>query len=354
MSGIVGHVMYAVLAEKAAARRKLAVVPVIRRHFASYLAGAYLGCDIQTLPEAICIDTGKEVGYGTAPLEKSPITGGKVKPWKLTVGSKSYTPREIHTLFYGRSHLVFGWSAAERKETLPWDHLPDFIARVMGDAAELFGPGERQLAYLLGWANHIVGDSLIKSIRPTLSLKLLDGQYTPKNRPIQDLVTFHEIGRKELQLNWRALMTDLAETPVEPVQLHYMRAGKPRGRLAADFRNAWRPDTEPLLRKVLSENRRYQRIRNPRIWKQLKLTKTKTGWNCSDELSRKTGGLSYAEMVELAAKADFRHTLWQVAEAAADLYEQIIARQPLLQKLPKTDGPSWSELTRRWKRKQSR
>ena len=26
---------------------------MIQQHFASYLAGAYLGCDVQTLPEAI-------------------------------------------------------------------------------------------------------------------------------------------------------------------------------------------------------------------------------------------------------------------------------------------------------------
>jgi hypothetical protein len=38
------------------------MVPMIARHGASYLAGADLGCDIQTLPEAICADTGKEVG----------------------------------------------------------------------------------------------------------------------------------------------------------------------------------------------------------------------------------------------------------------------------------------------------
>ena len=77
MSGIIGHVMYAVLGAKAAAARRLPVAPIIQRHWASYLAGAYLGADIQTMPEAICVDTGKEVGYGTVPLEKSPLTGGK-------------------------------------------------------------------------------------------------------------------------------------------------------------------------------------------------------------------------------------------------------------------------------------
>ena len=38
------------------------MVPMIARHGASHQAGAYLGCDIQTLPEAIGADTGKEVG----------------------------------------------------------------------------------------------------------------------------------------------------------------------------------------------------------------------------------------------------------------------------------------------------
>lgn len=53
MSGIVGHMMYAVLGEKAARQRKLPVAPIIQRHYASYLCGSYLGCDIQTLPEAV-------------------------------------------------------------------------------------------------------------------------------------------------------------------------------------------------------------------------------------------------------------------------------------------------------------
>lgn len=53
MSGLVGHTMYGVLGAKAAATRKLPMAPIIGRHFASYLAGAYLGCDVQTMPEAI-------------------------------------------------------------------------------------------------------------------------------------------------------------------------------------------------------------------------------------------------------------------------------------------------------------
>ena len=351
MSGIIGHTMYGVLAAKAAAARKLPVAPILHRHFASYLAGAYLGCDIQTMPEAICVDTGQEVGYGTAPLEKSPITGGRVKPWTLHFENRRYRPREIHTMFYGRSHLVFGWSRAERNNTVPWDHLADYVSDVIGDAIDLFGPGERQLAYLLGWANHVVGDSLIKSVHDGIDLKLLDGKYTPRNRPIQDLVTFHEIGQKELHLNWANLLADLAATPVEPIQFHYMRAAKSRGRLARDFSNAWEPDQEKLLRAVLKENRRYQTIRNPRILKQLKLMRTKRGWQCNAELSRRTGGLSYPEMVELADKADFRHALWQMGTAIADLYEQVVARQPLVQKLPPTDDPGWKELTARWRRK---
>jgi len=47
-SGIIGHVIYAVLALKAAEQRQLAVATAIRRHWASDLAGSYPGCDIQT------------------------------------------------------------------------------------------------------------------------------------------------------------------------------------------------------------------------------------------------------------------------------------------------------------------
>ncbi|MBC8290741.1 MAG: hypothetical protein H8E37_10540 [Planctomycetes bacterium] len=351
MSGIIGHTMYAILAGKAADHRKLPVAPLIHRHYSSFLCGAYLGCDVQTMPEAVCVDTDQDVGYGTAPLEKSPLTGGKVRPWSLDFDGKSFRPREIHRMFYGRAHLVFGWAAAERKQTVPWDHLPDFCAAVVQDAQELFGPGERQLAYLFGWMAHIVGDSLIKSVQPGIELKLLDGKYTPKNRPIQDLVTYHEIGVKELGLNWPALLSDLAGTPVEPIQPHYMRVARPRGELAARFPNAWSPQLAPLLGEVLNENRRYQAIRNPRLVKSYRLRKIGTEWACSEELSRQTGGLTYREMVEAADEADFRHALWGIAEEIAHLFEQVIERSPSLQELPTEKHVSWEELTRRWRRK---
>lgn len=76
MSGIVGHSLYAVLGAKAAAHRGVGLAAIATRNFPSYLAGAYLGSDIQVMPEAWCVDTGREVGFGTVPLEKSPLTGG--------------------------------------------------------------------------------------------------------------------------------------------------------------------------------------------------------------------------------------------------------------------------------------
>lgn len=54
MSGIIGHTAYAMLAAKAAEARRLPIVPAIRRHFPTYLAGVLFGCDIQTVPNAVC------------------------------------------------------------------------------------------------------------------------------------------------------------------------------------------------------------------------------------------------------------------------------------------------------------
>ena len=141
VSGIIGHTMYAVLGAQAAAARRLPVAPLLRRHWDSYLCGAYLGCDIQTLPEAVCVDTGREVGYGTVPLEKSPITGGAVRPWKLVFAGHEYTARDIHRLFYGRAHLVFGWSAEEHRLQEPWDHLADYFACAAGGARNMIVVG---------------------------------------------------------------------------------------------------------------------------------------------------------------------------------------------------------------------
>ena len=73
MSGVIGHMMYAILGGKAAEQRRLPVVPLLNRYYASYLAGAYLGCDVQTLPAAICVDTGL--------CRQDPQLGSPV-PWK--------------------------------------------------------------------------------------------------------------------------------------------------------------------------------------------------------------------------------------------------------------------------------
>ena len=155
----------------------------------------------------------------------------------------------------------------------------------MEDAVALFGPGERPLAYVLGWMTHLVGDGLIKSIWPGVTLNLLDGKYTPRNRPIQDLFTYHEIGRKELQLNWPALLADVAETPVEPIQLHYMRST-----------SAARP-TRPRLPRRLDSDGRRAAAGGPRgesavlaesigqkVLQEMQLERTDDGWQCREEL----------------------------------------------------------------------
>ena len=44
---------------------------------------------------------------------------------------------------------------------------------------------------------------------------------------------------KEPGLNWAAMLSDLAETPVESIQFHYMRIARLQGKLAEHFPNAW-------------------------------------------------------------------------------------------------------------------
>ncbi len=341
MSGTIGHLAYAVLGLKAAAAGRSPLAPLIRRHWAAYLAGSYLGCDIQTMPEAVCVDTGRETGYGTVPVERSPWTGGAVRPFQLTVDGRGYTARDVHDLFYGRAHVVFGFARGERDLVVPWDHLSDYCAAAMEDAHVLFGPGERPMAYACGWMAHIVGDALIKGVRPGLTLQLLDGRYTPRNRPIQDLVTFHELGRRELRLNWEAMLADAAETPVEPLQLHYMRVGPRRGRLGELFPDGWTPARAGLLTAVCAENRRYFKIWTRHELHLLQLRETADGPECDDELSRRAGGLRYAQMVRLAEEARFRRALLQIGECVAGLFADVVARVPRLQRLPPDDGPTW-------------
>lgn len=332
MSGIIGHTIYAILTAEQIRSRHPKLAALLKRRQAEFVCGAYLGCDVQTLPEAICVDTGEEVGYGTVPLEKSPLTGGPVKPWTFEHEGRKYRARDVHDQYYGRAHVVFGWSVADRQHAVPWDHLADYAAFTFQDAIELYLPSESKVAYLFGWLVHIVGDSMIKSIRPGLKMKLLDGLYTPRNRPVQDLVTYHEVGRKEFGLDWPALLRAAAATPVELVQLHAMRTTRPRGMLGANFTNAWSPGDEPLVTRVLQENRRYLKKYLERLLPEYQLVQAGDTWNCAAELSRQAGGLSYSQMVDAAQAAGFRETLTQIARAAAAQFDEVVRRVPALSK----------------------
>ncbi len=332
MSGPIGHLAYALLAARAAERRGLALAKVIHEHLASYLSGSYLGCDVQTVPNAICLDTGQPVGHGPVTVERSPFTGGAVKPWTLSFGGREVTPREIHDTFYGRSHLILGWSDREKQSgTISWSQYLDFAADVTGDAMELFGSERRSLAWVLGWMTHVTGDGLIKSVLEGINLQLLDGKYTATNRPVQDLVTFNAIGREELGLDWSMLLDQVASAPVEPVQLHYMRCARRQGRLGAHFSEGWDAELEPLLRLVLAENHRYQKILNPRLLREMSLTTGADGTaTCDPSLSAASGGLTYAEMLAAAKTAGFREALFEIGELIADSFEKVIARQDRL------------------------
>ena len=349
MSGIIGHTMYALLGVRAAAQRNLVVAQIAHRHLSSYLCGAYLGADVGTVPSVICQDTGLSLGYGSERILKSPITGGTVKQWRLGIGEELFTPRQIHDTLYGRAHIAFGWSAKDKILEVGWESLPQYFSLVLRDAFQLYKPGERQIAYALGWITHVIGDGLIKSVGPGIDLYLLDGKYTPANRPIQDLITFHELGIKEFNLNWSALLSDLVDCPIEPLQAHYMRVGKNQGELGGGFKTGWAPDRLPLLLEVMAENRRYQRIRNGRILKQLSLEKKGKEFQCNQSLSQRAKGLKYPEMVELARKANFRHTLWQMGERIADIFGEVIRLTPELNEIWKLNEPSWKELESKWR-----
>lgn len=331
MSGPIGHLAYALLAARAAERRGLALARVIHANLPSYLSGAYLGCDVQTVPNAICLDTGEPVGHGPVTVGRSPFTGGAVKPWTLSFEGREITPREIHDTFYGRAHLILGWSEREKAGVISWSQYLDYAADVAGDAIELFGPGRSGLSWVLGWMTHVTGDGLIKSVLDGLNLHLLDGKYTATNRPIQDLVTFNLIGREELGLDWAGLLDQVASASVEAVQLHYMRCARAQGRLGAHFNDGWESGLEPLLRIVLAENHRYQKILNPRLVREMTVTTGPDGKpTCDPALSAAAGGLSYPEMVAAAEESGFREALLEIAELIVDGFEKVIAKEERL------------------------
>jgi hypothetical protein len=326
MSGIVGHTTYALLGLQAA--HHLPIAPVLHRHLSSYLAGAYLGSDIQIVPAATCVESGREIGCCSMTFDRCPETGEAVRPWRLNHGGQSYSGQEIHDIFYGRAHLIFGYAPPDAAAlTVPWDHAASYFAAAVDDTLDLFPPSERSLAYVFGWMVHVATDSLIKSFIPGIQMKLLDGTYTPRNRPIQDLYCFHEAGGKQMKLPWPALLHDLATSPVEPVQAHYMRIGEPRGKLAKLFPGGWdaSPERRALLFAVLRENRRYTPQHAREEVQSLRLEKGEAG----AALQAKTG-LNYAGMMAAAVEAGYPRALQVMAQRVSGLFADVLRRCPRL------------------------
>lgn len=160
---------------------------------------------------------------------------------------------------------------------------------------------------------------------------------------------FHEIGVKEFHIAWPALLADLAETPVEPAQLHYMRIAEPRGQLARYFPHDWRADQTDLLRAVLAENRRWCSFHAQDVLRDMQLLPTADGkLDCNDAIRRLTG-LNYAQMIELAQQAKLRRACWQMGEAIADIFSAVTARSPRLASENADGGLSWEEIARLWR-----
>jgi hypothetical protein len=201
---------------------------------------------------------------------------------------------------------------------VPWDHLPEYFAAVIAD---LGGKDDRALAYTLGWIVHVVGDSLIKGQQPGIELNLVDGRYTPKNRPVQDLISFHDIGSAELGMDWAKDLAAMAATAMEDIQLHYMRCAEPRGQLAKLFPDGWKPESAATLRAVLAENRRWVKQHALDEIAAMQLT----NGECSAALHEKSG-LTLAQMREAAREAKFREMLNTMTDQITAMFEAVNMR----------------------------
>jgi len=142
----------------------------------------------------------------------------------------------------------------------------------------------------------------------------------------------------------------VVDCPIEPLQAHYMRVGQAQGHLGNKFKAGWEPQRLTVLLEVMAENRRYQRIRNGRILKQLALKKTDKGLQCDKILSERAKGLKYPEMLELAEKANFRHALWQMGEAIADIFSEVVRLMPEMNEVWQGDKPTWKEIGSKWRK----
>ena len=325
MSGLVGHSLYAILALQQAEEWTPSLVPLLKRHFGSYLAGAYIGADIQMMPEAVCVQTGKELGIGTVPLTESPFTGGPVRPWYLEHAGNRFRPNEIHRLFYGRSHLIFGWTKEMANLRVSWDLLVRYAVCVIKDYSASSPTSDNGLAWIFGWLVHVVSDSMIKSRQPGLKMHLVDGLYTARNRPIQDLFAFYEMGVKELKIDWKGTFALMAQAPIEAVQFHYMRIRPLGPHLSKAFADGWAESQGDLLQTVLRENRRWLSHHAGDVLAELMLEEV-SGRRLPSKIFREwTQDSDYGELMAMAEKAGIRDVLRGIVEETVGLFDHVLA-----------------------------
>jgi len=219
------HVTYAVLGAQAATARRLPVAPLLRRHWASYLCGAYLGCDIQTFPKQCVWTRAAKSGTAWCRWPESPHRR-RGPAMEALLDGREYTRVTSTGCFTG--DRTWSLAGARRNSTC---RNPGTIWPITSRARPLTrGPALARANVRWPISSHARARGRRQShqVRPRRpEAAFTRRQYTPRNRPIQDLITFHEVGRKELNLNWARPAGGSRWLPaVESLQPHTMRVAR--------------------------------------------------------------------------------------------------------------------------------
>ena len=93
-----------------------------------------------------------------------------------------------------------------------------------------------------------------------------------------------------MKLDWKKLFEDMAGTPIEAIQPHYMRIACAGGTLGKTYAEGWKPEDAGLLQAVLKENHRWLTHHAQDVLSDMALTQGPEGPAVSENVSRTTGG----------------------------------------------------------------
>lgn len=271
MSGSVGHqFIAAVTALTLRGHADLPVAGPVVRCPEHARTGAYLGADIQIMPDYVCGRCGALWGIVRPDFRCTCGTpAAQLQRFTFEHDGREWGRRSVQQVFYGRTHACLANDApGSDRDNLPWAELPKLAGHMLQVAsrrpshlanATYPATNEEAVSWVVGWVSHIVQDNVVKdTVDLGVEYDILDGKYGPQTRVAYEwliLTSFsYDLGLDPAGL----LYTDTSHGD-NGLLTHYLMVEQPSAYASLGMDGRWpaRPEQRSLAEAVQRENRRY-------------------------------------------------------------------------------------------------